>query len=30
MIVVMKPNATKENIDKVIARIEAAGLKTHL
>ncbi len=30
MIVVMKPKATKENIDKVIARIEAAGLKTHL
>ena len=30
MIVVMKPKATKENIGKVIARIEAAGLKTHL
>lgn len=30
MIVVMKPKATKENIDKVIARIETAGLKTHL
>lgn len=30
MIVVMKPKATKENIDKVIVRIEAAGLKTHL
>lgn len=30
MIVVMKTKATKENIDKVIARIEAAGLKTHL
>lgn len=30
MIVVMKPKATKENIDKVIARIEAAGLKIHL
>lgn len=30
MIVVMKPKATKENIAKVIARIESAGLKTHL
>ena len=30
MIVVMKPKATKENIDKVRARIETAGLKTHL
>ena len=30
MIVVMKPKATKENIGKVMARIEAAGLKTHL
>lgn len=30
MIVVMKPKATNENIDKVIARIETAGLKTHL
>ncbi len=30
MIIVMSPSATKENIDKVIKKIEAAGLKAHV
>lgn len=30
MVVVMKSNATQADIDKVVARIEGAGLKTHL
>lgn len=30
MIVVMNPRATKENVDQVIAKIEQAGLHTHL
>ena len=30
MIIVMKPNATKENIDGMLGRIETAGLRAHL
>lgn len=30
MIIVMSPNATKENLDKVIHKVEAAGLKVHV
>lgn len=30
MIVVMKPGSTKENLEAVIKKIEAAGLRTHL
>ena len=30
MIVVMNAGATQENIDHVIAKIEQAGLRTHL
>ena len=30
MIIVMKPTATKENIDNVVRKIENAGLRTHL
>ena len=30
MIIVMSPSATKENIDKVIKKIDAAGLKAHV
>ena len=29
MIIVMSPSATKENIEKVIAKVEAAGLRVH-
>ena len=27
MVVIMKPNATHEDIDKVVSRIESAGLQ---
>ena len=30
MIIVMSPNATKENLQRVIQKIESAGLKTHI
>lgn len=30
MIIVMKPTATRENIDNVVRKIENAGLRTHL
>ena len=30
MIIVMKPNATKENISNVVKRLESKGLKAHL
>ena len=30
MIIVMSPNATKENLDKVIHKVESAGLKVHV
>ena len=30
MIIVMSPNATKENLEKVIKKVESAGLRTHI
>ncbi|SHK99881.1 3-deoxy-D-arabinoheptulosonate-7-phosphate synthase [Selenomonas ruminantium] len=30
MIIVMSPNATKENLEKVVKKVEAAGLRTHI
>lgn len=30
MVIVMKPKATKADIDKVVSRVESAGLKVHL
>ncbi len=30
MIIVMSPNATKENLEKVVKKVESAGLRTHI
>ena len=30
MIIVMSPSATKENLEKVIKKVESAGLRTHI
>ena len=30
MIIVMSPSATKENLEKVVKKVESAGLRTHI
>ena len=30
MIIVMSPNATKENVDNVVKKLESMNLRTHL